>query len=126
MRQAAGSSGRAAAHGAAVEPPHGRLGAPAPPPDYELAYEGRPAVALQLTVRLGAAAAAAGPGACEVAACGRRVRVRAPGHAPLEVAAALGVRCAGAGVSAELDAAARALRVRLPLCTYAEQLEQAR
>jgi hypothetical protein len=125
VRQAASSTGRASARAAAAEPPRGRPGAPAPP-DYELAYLGRPAVAVQLTVRLGAAAVAAGPGACEVAARGRRVRVRALGHAPLEVGAALGVRCAGAGVAAELDAAARVLRVRMPLCTYAEQLEQAR
>ena len=97
----------------------------APPPPGDVTYEGRPLVAVNITVALPAGAADAGAGGCQAEVCGHRVRVRVPGHQSLELALPLGVAAGGGGGAAVLDARAQQLRLRLPFQLYADCLAQA-
>lgn len=97
----------------------------APPPPCDVTYEGRPLVAVNITVALPAGAVGAGRGGCQAEVCGHRVRVRVPGHQSLELALPLGVAAGGGGGAAVLDARASELRLRLPYRPYADCLEQA-
>ena len=101
--------GRGAA--AAAPAPDAPKRALAPPPPCDVTYEGRPLVAVNITVAL---PAGTGQGACQAEVCGHRVRVRVPGHQSLELALPLGVAAGGGGAAAVLDARERDLRLRLP------------
>lgn len=94
----------------------------APPPPCDVTYEGRPLVAVNVTVAL---PAGAGRGGCQAEVCGHRVRVRVPGHQSLELALPLGVAAGGGDAAAVLDARAQELRLRLPFRPYADCLAQA-
>ena len=114
----ADASGAAVAAPAAVTADH----ALAPPPPCDVTYEGRPLVAVNVTVAL---PAGADQGGCQAEVCGHRVRVRVPGHQSLELALPLGVAAGGGGAAAVLDVRARELRLQLPFRPYADCLAQA-